>query len=150
MDVFSQLRTSPSFDVNTIEDVNLIDLDGQNLLQEAIAWRPELAQSLINLGVDLDNQDKNGQTALQYALARSQFDTARFLIEKGANPNLLDKYGNGALWTAALNPKPDYSIIRLLISRDADLRHKNKAGRSVADFAQQIGEKELLQACGLL
>jgi ankyrin repeat protein len=41
--------------------------------------------------VDLDKRDESGRTILQMAIMRSNVTTARFLLSKGANPNIADE-----------------------------------------------------------
>lgn len=46
-------------------DINSSNEYGQNLLQEAIAYcREDIAIDLINKGIDINHQDKKGQTPL--------------------------------------------------------------------------------------
>src|SRR5262249_31086523 len=42
---------------------------------------------------DLNVQDPDGTTALMLAIINAHFDTAALLIEKGANPNIVDSTG---------------------------------------------------------
>lgn len=135
-DTFARLRTSKDFSTDEIDDITAISKDIHTLLQEALTRRKEFALRLIERGVPLDHQDNNGQTALQYALARSETDIVRTLLKAGADPNLVDKYGNNALWTAVMNPKPDYNVIRDLYRSGADATRKNNAGRSSVDMAK--------------
>ncbi|WP_413231149.1 ankyrin repeat domain-containing protein [Methylobacterium ajmalii] len=93
----------------------------------------------------MDHQDDKGQTALQYSIARSYNQIALSLLQKGANPNLIDQYGNNALWTAVMNPKPNYDVIAALFSANADPQHKNAAGRSPLDMARTKKNSKILQ-----
>lgn len=148
-DVFARLRTAEDFALDEVTDVKLISRTNQTLVQEAIARRPEFVIPLIERGVPLDHQDDNGQTALQYVIARSQVDVARILLDAGANPNLLDKYGNSALWTAVMNPKADIALIKAIYERGGDPDLRNKAGRSVADMVRTKNNGALKQMFGI-
>ena len=46
------------------------------------------------LGVEIDQQDGEGRTALQYAADRNMLANAKLLIDYGANRNLKDNFGN--------------------------------------------------------
>jgi ankyrin repeat protein len=135
LDFFAELRTNANFEPNVIQDVTEISQDNRSYLQEAIAYRAEYVEAILQAEVPLDHQDDNGQTALQYAISRGMNDLAASIVNKGANLNCLDKYGNDALWTAVLYPRPSLTLIELLIKKGADPHRKNSAGRSSADMA---------------
>ncbi|WP_165602073.1 ankyrin repeat domain-containing protein [Methylobacterium indicum] len=145
MDVFAQIRTNPDFQPDGLEDLSILSNDNHTLLQEAIVWRPEFAEFFMKNGAPIDHQDDKGQTALQYAIARSYNQIALSLLQKGANPNLIDQYGNNALWTAVMNPKPNYDVIAALFSANADPQRKNAAGRSPLDMARTKKNTKILQ-----
>lgn len=48
------------------------------------------------------------------------YDLATDIVNKGADLRRLDKYGNDALWTAVLNPRPSLPLIDLLVTKRAD------------------------------
>lgn len=50
---------------------------------------------------DINLQDSEGKTALMHALLCREFDTARRLLEKGADPQIMDCRGRSALYWAA-------------------------------------------------
>lgn len=58
-----------------------------NLLSTAIK-RPDAMQYLLEKGVNPDQYNGFGKTALMYAAQFNQLETARILLEGGANPNL--------------------------------------------------------------
>ena len=60
----------------------------------------ECAQSLVAAGADLDLPDPKGVTALFLAIDNFHFDTAKLLIESGANPNKWDWWGRTPLYSA--------------------------------------------------
>ena len=55
---------------------------------------------LADNGASLNLTDPDGTTALLLAIINSHFDTAALLLLKGANPNLADSTGMGALYAA--------------------------------------------------
>lgn len=133
-DIFARLRTAPDFSIDEVQDFQVVSRTNQTLVQEAIVRRKEFVDALIEGGVPLDHQDDNGQTALQYAIARSESAIAHRLLAMGANPNITDKYGNNALWTAVMNPRPDTNLAKTLFEYGVDPHHRNNAGRSAADM----------------
>ncbi|APO72030.1 ankyrin repeat-containing protein (plasmid) [Rhizobium gallicum] len=146
---FAELRTNPNFDPHMIPDFTEISEDNRSYLQEAIAYRPEHAESILQADVPLDHQDGNGQTALQYAISRGMYDLATDIVNKGADLRRLDKYGNDALWTAVLNPRPSLPLIDLLVTKGADPHRKNTAGRSSADMAVTKKNQAMMTLFGL-
>jgi ankyrin repeat protein len=145
--IFMRFEKDKNFRLSEVENINNLLDDDQTLLQYAIVWRADKVPELLTVpDLDLDHQDNKGFTALQYALARDYHDIAVALIEKGANLNTVDRYGNGPLWTAALQPKKNYDIIRLMVSKGADPHHVNKAGRSPLSFAKENNKEELIEA----
>jgi len=87
----------------------------------------DVLQELIERGVDLDAQDKNGRTALHQAIDHcASFRHMETLLRAGANPNLQDRWGNTALHLAVrmLNQK----MVNLLLERGADVDSLNNSG----------------------
>ncbi|WP_282043073.1 ankyrin repeat domain-containing protein [Winogradskyella flava] len=84
----------------------------------------------IEKGADIDFQDKNGYCALHFAAQNNEIEIMRVLLNKGANPNLRDSYGNTPIWTAIMNTKDDFSIIKLLMENKADIETQNNHKKS--------------------
>ena len=79
----------------------------------------------------INETDSNGMTALMFALQNGcpedNTDTVKFLIEKGAEINVQDKYGNTPV-IIALQNDPKYETIEYLIKKGANTNAKNKFG----------------------
>ena len=87
--------------------------------------------NLITEGVEIDGLDYNGLTALYYAAQYGRLEMARVLIEKGANIEHQDEYGNTPLMRACLNlNRNGVDMISLLISSGANVDAQNKSGNS--------------------
>ncbi len=56
----------------------------------------------IKKGVDVNTRNKNGNTALLFAVMRGHSEIV-YLVENGANINMEDEYGNTALTLASGN-----------------------------------------------
>ena len=85
-------------------DVNIRDRDKKTTLMlcfESIFLAAEealtLAEILIQGGADLEAQDKNGSTALFYAIEKGNDKAIEFLLNSGASMEIRDKKGNTAL-----------------------------------------------------
>ncbi len=58
----------------------------------------EATKALIAGGAPLDTQDPDGTTAMVLAIINAHYDVAAALLEAGANPNVADSAGMGALY----------------------------------------------------
>lgn len=130
-------------------DLSVLGRRRQSLLQEAISRRDtESALKLIDAGLDLNNQDNDGRTALHYAAIFANLPVAEQICSNGGNPNLADRHGNNALWSACVEDREPYAMVGLFIRYGADPNHVNKAGRSPADLARMTGNEALTAALG--
>lgn len=70
-----------------------------NAMSFNVGYNPNLAnvRVLVENGIDLNWQDKTGQTALMSAAIWNHKDIVKYLIEKGADINIKDKSGKTAL-----------------------------------------------------
>lgn len=145
--MFSAVRngTIDSIDIETFrENLDLINESGQNLLHEAIAHgHYAIGTILIELGIDLNHQDSKGQVPLHYAAARNQVQIVEKILSQGGDVAVIDSFGNQPLWTAVFNARGDYRTVSALLACGAEPAHRNKAGRSPLDFAQQIQDHAL-------
>ncbi|MDG0803654.1 ankyrin repeat domain-containing protein [Pectobacterium polaris] len=129
----------------TIDNVNVINDYGQNLLHEAITCgHVAVVNSLIALGIDVNHQDDKGQTPLHYAVQHKMEDVAEIIIINKGDVLVADRFGNQALWTAVFNARGDYSMVFLLLKYHSLPEHKNKSGRSPLDFSRQIKDADLV------
>ncbi len=98
--------------------------------------RKELAD-----GADPNLGDDAGFTPLQASVQGGHPDALTLLLGAGADPNHVDRYGNGALWTAVLSAPlaVRVEIIRILLKAGAEPDRKNHHGRSPRDMAVELG-----------
>ena len=138
-------KQNASDEINQLDDINIINSEGQNLLQEAIAYsNKEVISLLIKLGIYLNHQDKRGTTAIHFTCMHKDIETLKDILQNGADVNIEDNYGNQAMWTATFNARGEYSIVKLIKKFGANANHKNKTGRSPLDFAKQLNDEELI------
>uniref|UniRef100_A0A7N0TBX2 Potassium channel n=1 Tax=Kalanchoe fedtschenkoi TaxID=63787 RepID=A0A7N0TBX2_KALFE len=76
-----------------------------------------LLQQLLKRGLDPNESDKNGRTALHIAAASGNENCALLLLDYGADPNSRDSEGSAPLWEAMLNGHE--SMVTLLIDNGA-------------------------------
>lgn len=80
----------------------------------------------------LNMQNKDGRTALLIVTDAGNVKAVRFLLEKGANPNIKNNDGNSPLLKAVDLPldKNALEIVQLLIDNNADLTAEDKYERT--------------------
>ena len=111
----------------------------------------ESAKVMLEGGVDIDQTDVDGATGLVVSIMNKKYTFAKFLLDRGANPNLADVKGRAALYAAvdmrnedysALpnrkedDPMPSLEIVKALLDRGANPNTpltKNLPGRSGMD-----------------
>ncbi|KAG6464429.1 hypothetical protein O3G_MSEX014505 [Manduca sexta] len=74
-----------------------------------------LCAFLLEHGAEVDARDTQLKTVLHYAIQEHRVETARLLLDHGADPHLCSRAGDDALRTACL--KGASQIVRLLTSR---------------------------------
>lgn len=103
----------------------------------------ELMNWLREHGANIDAQDRNGWSALHFAIQQNHFDIVQWLVEQGAAIEPQDSYGNTPLWRATFEAQGDYRIVDFLVRNGADPSVKNGSGRSPLDMAETFGDKRL-------
>ncbi len=89
-----------------------------------------------NIPVNIQTQN-NENTALHLASSRGHLDVVELLLEKGADPNLLDHRGGTTLHYAAAgdNGEMGRDIIDCLVQKGADFKKTVRSGSSMLDTA---------------
>jgi len=111
----------------------------------------QTAKVMLDAGVDIDNTDIDGTSALVFAIMNKRYTFAKSLLDRGADPNTTDVRGRAALyaavdmrnedWSALPSRKLDDSyasldLIKAIVARGANLNARltrNLPGRSGMD-----------------
>jgi uncharacterized protein len=111
----------------------------------------ESAKVMLDAGVDIDQTDVDGTNALVVSIMNKKYTFAKFLLDRGANPNLADDKGRAALYAAVDirnedysampsrkedDPMPSLDLVKALLARGANPNAqltKNLPGRSGMD-----------------
>jgi ankyrin repeat protein len=126
-------------------EIDLLDGDARTpLVHAALSGNFDALSWLIQEGANINHQDRNGWSALHFAVQEKHADAIRCLLENGAAVDIKDIHGNTPLSRAAYDARSDYELVRLLISHGADPKSKNRAGRSPVDLALMIDDKQLI------
>jgi ankyrin repeat protein len=131
-----------------------------NPIQNAVVANDlEMVRFLLERGVDPDGRTDGGMTALLYLPGRAGLDMARLLVQAGgdvnavmvsgdsvlldagAEPDLLDSMGIGALASAC--ETDSLALVRLLVERGADLEQRDYAGQTPLAYAVGQGRREI-------
>lgn len=124
-------------------------------------------QVMLNAGVDVNQVDADNTSGLVVAILNKRYTYAKFLLDKGADPNIADVRGRAALYAAvdmrnqdysALpnhpenDPMPSLDLVQALLDHGANPNAallKNLPGRSgmdAGDTALDAGTTPLMRA----
>ena len=137
------------------------------LLYAAREGDVESAQVMADKGVDLNYGDVDNTTALTVSILNKRYTFAKFLLDRGADPNIVDASGRTALyavvearnedWTTlperrADDALPSVEIVKLLLARKADPNAAltkplpGKSGMDSGDTTLGAGATPLMRA----
>jgi ankyrin repeat protein len=125
-------------------------------------------RSLVAAGADIDKPTPEGMTPLMIAIDNQRYDTARLLLDEGANPHIWDWYGRTALYVAvdmssfrgrqshptASSETSANDVVRLLLEAGVNPNpqmnmHRPSRGGNIGRFADELlttGTTPLLRA----
>lgn len=123
-------------------DLNELDKGRWNPLMIAVHFGHEdVLRLLIEYGALIDKQGENGRNALFMAVYQNRKQIAKFLLSKGANPNLKDSFGQTPL-LMSINKQNDPQIIKDLLKYGADPRVPNDKGIDAYEYLKKIWNKK--------
>jgi ankyrin repeat protein len=127
----------------------------------------ETARAMLDGGVGIDYGDVDNTTALVVAIMNKQYTLAKFLLDRGADPNIVGGYGRTALYAAVdmrnedwstlpnrktEDPLPAVEIVKSLLARRVNVDAALSApipGRSGMDYGDTtlgVGATPLMRA----
>ena len=80
----------------------------------------EVAELLIERGMSVSVTDSQGDAALHWAAAEGQLETAKFLIQKGADVNATNLFGSTPLLVVARG-KAAPALVKFLVQAKANV-----------------------------
>ncbi|XP_046644986.1 ankyrin-1-like, partial [Daphnia pulicaria] len=90
---------------------------------------------LTNDKVDIDGGGQSGYSVLHWAMATSNVTAARFLLSKGANPNVADRNGATPLHVAAYCADTTDVLDLILEKEKVDINRRDKNGQTALHYA---------------
>ena len=92
-------------------------------------------KGLLLKGANINAQNKaNEYTPLMYAVENSKLDSLRYLILRGANPNIVTSNKMSALHLAAITS--NLKALRILLSADSDIFIQDKYHKTFFDYVE--------------
>lgn len=116
----------------TLADIK--DSDGSTPLMHA-THSPQLVRLLLAKGSDPNHENIWGTTALMYAGAEGQEESASLLLAHGANVKHFDCLGRTPLMTAAVGGG---KVTQLLLDKGANPNIHDRLGRSILDYGVEL------------
>ena len=101
-------------------------------------------ERLLKRGADVNAQQADGATALQWAAYRGDAKLAELLLKAGAKPDLANHDGATPLWLAAA--RGDGAVIQALLKGGADANEQLPLGRRPLMLAARSGNVDAVQA----
>ena len=125
--IFLNCNTPEERLMNAIDNNNFSEID-------------EILKS--NTQIDVNAKSKHGETALTYAVLKSNFEIVKHLIvENGADVNAKNKNGKTALMYASNN---NLTLVKQLIEKGADVNAKDNNGKTALMYAGNVAIMEYL------
>ena len=130
-------------------DVNIAKPDGNTCLHEAVCGHcsKEILQKIIQQGVNVNDVNNHIQTSLILACYTKQSESAKYLLENGADPNVSDADGYTSLH-AAVHGCCTNEALKEIIAHEGHLDAQNFDGETAlwlaCSYRQQDSVKILL------
>ena len=143
----SSRSSSPSPSASSKSTRNYIQQFVQNLDNlNIIRKRSQILTMLEKHKVDINVQDPTyrNYTALIYQTEMHHIILVRTLLNAGADPNILDDFGENAVFKVLIQPEVNIDMLDLLITKGARKDIKNKFGQTPLMIAKETHSPESL------
>ncbi|MEP4534732.1 MAG: ankyrin repeat domain-containing protein [Cyclobacteriaceae bacterium] len=104
----------------------------------------ETVVRLLNSGVDVNQQDNHGWTALHFACQNYDIEICQLLIDRKASIDIKDSDGSTPLFRATFECRDESGeLIKLLIKNGANPHEPNNYGNSPFSLAEKVANYDL-------
>ena len=124
-----------------------LDEHGRTLLMTAVSLGMEtngvslpILGALLDAGVDINAQDAEGNTALTLAVGECTTEVLRFLLARGADPNL-----NSPLIHALWSDGTTVGDLQALVAAGADPLSQQIDGMDAVEWAEDGGDEDFIR-----
>ena len=117
---------------------------GEKLLRAACAGHTETVVALLNAGVNPNQTDQNGNTALIAAAYSGHTETVVALLNAGANPNQPNQYGETELTRAAGSGRTETVVA--LLNAGVNPNQTDQRGKTALKKAADGGHTQTVDA----
>lgn len=117
-------------------DVNIRDIDLNTPLHNASGYSDVILEWLLKYNADVNVKNKYGVTPLMKSLLYKKLDSAKTLIEHGANINDSDDNGVNVFMYSLIN---SYWTFEFMLNYDVNIYKINKFGQNALIFAARYG-----------
>lgn len=124
-------------------DPDAADGDGYTaLMLSGFNGHSSVVLELLSSGATLDQKDAMGRTALLYASTGPFPETVKILLDKGADPNIVD---TGEHFTPLMHAAAEgnLDVVKILVEYGADPTLTDVDNDSAETFARQAGHQEV-------
>ena len=97
-----------------------------------------LALMFINNGLDIDKIHEDGKTTLQIEIENKNFANVEFLVNCGADLNVVDENDKNIIYKEILKGYSNYQMIDFLVSKGASLEAKDLDEKTIFDDIIEI------------
>ncbi len=133
-------------------DINSLDRNKCSLLQNAVSSRKwDIAKDLVKRGIDVNNQDKYGSTALHYLSGYpADVELVEEILKAGGDPNIRNNDKISPLYQITSNTNNNlkeekYQVLDLLLKYGGDKTLPCSHGWNCVDTADEIGDKKTIE-----
>lgn len=142
MAVRCQLEKVSKILIEKGSDISLQD-NGETLLTRSIKnWFHSISRLLVVSGIDLDIKDKDGKTALYYAIVYRCIDIAQLLLDSGVDVDKINNDRDPLLHTA-ISMRVCNTIIKKIIDKTNDINVLDKDNNTALHVALLYNNKDV-------
>ena len=104
----------------------------------------EAIEVLLEYGVDINEIDEDGLSAIDVAIKFKREDVVKLCIDRGMDINKTARK-SGITPIILASCFSNIPMVELLISNGADINSGDKSGMSAKDYAKKLGQKKMLE-----